>query len=125
MYSKEDLNKLIANLEKIERFCKENYIHRILNREDRISVDFGPMETYPGQWRQEPRCSFGMDGRGNIWFRIGGLFLHFDDNKEPSIYKNNVYGEELLLNWGKVRTLIEDELTALAKRKNILDEFEV
>ena len=125
MYNKQDLEKLKGNLKKIEEFCRQNYIPRIPNREDRISVDFGPMETYPGQWCQEPRFSFGMDGRGNIWFRVGGLFLHFDDNKEPSIYKNNIYGEDLLLNWRKVKGLMESELIILTEKRELLEKFEV
>lgn len=66
-----------------------------------------------------------MDGRGNIWFRVGDLFLHFDEDREPSVYKNNIYGEDLLLNWRKVKGLIEAELIILTEKRKILDEFEV
>lgn len=71
MYSKQDLEKLNGNLKKIEEFCRQNYIPRIPRREDRICVDFGPLESYPRQWGREPKYSFGMDGRGNIWFGVG------------------------------------------------------
>ncbi len=125
MYNKQDFEKLKGNLKKIEEFCRQNYIPRIPNQEDRISVNFGLMESYPGQWGRKPRFSFGMDGQGNIWFRVGGLFLHFDEDREPSVYKNNIYGEDLLLNWRKVKDLIEAELIILAEKRKILDEFEV
>lgn len=49
MYSKQDLEKLNGNLKKIEEFCRQNYIPRIPRREDRICVDFGPLESYPRQ----------------------------------------------------------------------------
>lgn len=125
MYSKQDLEKLNGNLKKIEEFCRQNYIPRIPRREDRICVDFGPLESYPRQWGREPKYSFGMDGRGNIWFRVGGLVLPFGEDKQPNIFKNNVYGEDLLLNWKKVKGLIEAELDILTEKKRILDEFEV
>ena len=66
-----------------------------------------------------------MDGRGNIWFRVGGLVLPFGEDKQPNIFKNNVYGEDLLVNWKKVKGLIEAELAILTEKKRILDEFEV
>ena len=53
MYSKQDLEKLNGNLKKIEEFCRQNYIPRIPRREDRICVDFGPLESYPDVYKRQ------------------------------------------------------------------------
>lgn len=125
MYNKEDLIKLITNLKKVEAYCRENYIPHIPHKNDSISVDFGLLKSYPGQLARKPQFTFGMNGWGAIWLRIGGLCLYLDENCENSLYKCPIYGEDLLLNWSRVKSLIGAEITTRAARRKALDEFEV
>jgi hypothetical protein len=126
-YTKEEIEQVKENLRKIRDYTRQNYCTRLRERE-RISVAFGELERYPGQWEPEHKHSFGFDAEGGIWFRTGGAFVGFadDDNgSDKSIFRWWSYGEDLLVHWVVVKNLVEKELRALEERRRAVINFEV
>lgn len=126
-YSKDEVENIKSNLAKIEAFVKENYVPR-LRRNEEVSVQFGPLKRYPGQWEPEPEFAFGFDFRGEAYFKTGGLRVYFtQDTDGPfrSVYQNWHYATDLLLNWSQVKQQIEQELNERDRKRAALAAFEV
>jgi 3'-phosphoadenosine 5'-phosphosulfate sulfotransferase len=126
-YTKDEIEQVKANLRKIQEYTRQNYCARLRERE-RISVAFGEMERYPGQWEPEHKHSFGFNADGEIYFRTGGGFYEFvdeDDKTHRSIFKAWYNGTDLLISWREVKGLVEGELEKVERRRKALAEFGV
>ena len=92
-YTKEEVSAIKANLKQIEEYAKENYAPR-LRKDEAVSVEFGEPDPRRLRYSMDKDLSFGVNYSGDVWFRTGGLTLHFNPPEwcaDRSIYDSWPY----------------------------------
>ena len=119
-YTKEEISEIKANLKQIEEYAKEKYAPR-LRKDEPVSLEFGEPDPRRLRYSMDKDLSFGVNYAGDVWFRTGGLTLHFNPPEwcaDRSIYDSWPYATPLLVRWQQVKQKVEAALTA--KEKNPL-----
>ena len=126
-YTKEEVSAIKANLKQIEEYAKENYTPR-LRKDESVSVEFGEPDPRRLHYSMDKDLSFGVNYVGDVWFRTGGLTLHFNPPEwcaDRSIYASWPYATPLLLHWPQVKQKVEAALSAKENERKSLLTFSV
>ncbi len=126
-YTKAEAESIKANLKKIQEFVMEHYVPR-LRKYDSLSVGFGKLRRYPNRWDMEHEHTFGFNYCGEMWYRCGGLVLHFIEKADgpfSSVFQSWTYAPDLLLHWQQVKRLIDSKMDKRERERNALANFEV
>ena len=126
-YTKEEVSAIKANLKQIEEYARKNYAPR-LRKDESVSVEFGEPDPRRLRYSMDKDLSFGVNYAGDVWFRAGGLTLHFNPPEwcaDRSIYDSWPYATPLLLRWQQVKQKVEAALTAKENERKTLLAFSV
>lgn len=113
MYTPEETEKMLSNLDAIEHYAVTNWGRRLRQHES-VSV----------RWS---RYEFGVNWRGTVWFCVGDLTLYFDpdDDDLDDIYKEYTFAEELICCWLGVKAAMEMRLSEIERHRKMIMQFQV
>ena len=124
MYTSEEKQKIYSNIDKIIAYLLDQRV----NVRGKITIDFGPMQTYAGYEREtayhltiEPYALYG---------RTGGLHITFEhedtmSSSWASIYRRIDYAVALIQNWQTIKREIHKEIANQNNIINAINNFEI
>ena len=122
-YSKEEREKIHANLDKIKLYL--DCIRSDLR--ERVTVDFGPVKTY-ADWSREQAYHITVSKDG-ISCRKGGLGFDFSKadpiNYNTTAYTDLDYAVSLIQNWFTVKSTVNNAIKEQERLLTCIDNFEV
>ena len=124
LYTSEEKEKIRENLDKIKEYL-EGLQPQV---RDKITIDFGPIETY-ADWSRENKYHLTL-WSDNITARTGGLWMSFTREDIRSSTKSTVYEQfdfavALIENWQKVKRFILAEMDSQRTSVNSIHNFEI
>lgn len=118
MYTNEERAKIHENLDKIKE-----YLDSVRpNLREKVTVDFGPIQTYADFSREHVyHITIGKD---QLSGRMGGLGLDYDRNEtsesRATVYERIDYAVALIQNWYTVKATV---CTAIQNQKQMLSDI--
>ena len=116
MFSKQETEKIISNLQMVKEYCESSIIPKMRERDEVV----GEFRT-----QEQRECRFCVRGNGEITLVVGALAIEFSDSETHLTYRRMWrYAVDLLANWQEVKQRLH---TAIANneafRNKVTDGF--